>query len=66
MAGEHILERKEYAPTTLEKKGVGKEKEEEEEEMAMGKSAHYVGKQESRHQGADASRQVGRLVSRTP
>lgn len=27
MAGEHVLERKEYAPTTLEKKGVGKEKE---------------------------------------
>lgn len=41
--GKHILEREEYAPTTL-----GKEKE---EAMAMGKSAHHVGKQESRHQG---------------
>lgn len=40
----NILERKECAPTTLEKKGVGKE-------MATGKRAHYVGKQESRHQG---------------
>lgn len=46
--GKHILEREEYAPTTWGKKGAGKEKE---AAMAMGKSAHHVGKQESRHQG---------------